>query len=741
LKKEKKKKTALQTAATSIQLPLIILDPGGKLLFCNSQADELLASWKDYYGVQLKSLPFMKRLIELMKKHEIYIEFKESIEDKTYLFSATLHHDPEKRKPKYILIFRDITYEVKLSEDLHRSQEDYKALIETLPDIVWKLDSDFRFTYLSPQVERITGYSVSELAGKKLTNFLYDEKEKKRVIKRLSEAFKGEFKEPEMKASFRHKDGHLIFLESSFRLVYDKNNKIIGIYGVAKDITYRKMIEDNLRRMAAVYQNAIDAIFLFDRDAKIISCNAKFYETYNRNPKNTLGKTIYETICRSEDVEETRKIVREIFQGKKFQREWEDLLPDGSAIYLSTTMFPIFSETGKVLYGVSVNHDITERVRLENRLKTSEERYRNLADNINNIIFSFDNRGRFVALNKFGRNLLGINESDVTGKKPIDVMPPELANFTVRNLRKVLKNKRPLHVEEKVLIGGSKRYFITEYRPLLDEKGNLNQIIGVSHDVSEIIEARKKAEEASRMKSEFFTNVSHEIRTPLNAAIGFAYLIKQLHMNRENDCDIKDRVVSYANSIEEAGKTLSRVLEDILDMARIEAGKINIIKEKFSLVELVRAQMNIFLPQVGEKSLSYEFTTDASDYILYTDKARLGQILLNLIGNAVKFTKTGGVEVEIKTGKDVIYIMVKDTGIGISKKDIKKIFEPFIQTVESMSLGHFGTGLGLTISRKLGNLLEFPISCKSELYRGSVFTVEIPSHSIVEIIKKEGGNY
>ncbi|MCL5036138.1 MAG: PAS domain S-box protein [Chloroflexi bacterium] len=720
-----------------IPLPFVILSADGKILNSNKKAQELLSGWRENLGMDLLETGFMKDIIAGMQKGNIYNETQQDIGGGTYLFSVTYHFDPVKNASEYFVIFRDISRNVKLAEDLRRSQEDYRNLLESLPDVIWRVDSDLRFTYLSPQVEQMFGYKPSDLIGKKLTDYLYDDDERRRVAERLEAAFRGEFKEPQMKASFCHKEGRLVFIESSFHLIRDDNGKIVGVNGAARNVTYRKMIEDNLRRLAAVYQNATEAIFLFDRNANIISGNAKFYEFYIRNPENTLGRTIYETICLPEDIEATKQVVEGVFQGKRFNREWTDVRPDGSKVYVSTTIFPINSDGLKVLYGVSMNHDITDRVELERNLVNSEKRYRSLADNVNDIIYSYDNKGRFITANKFALNILGISESEIRGKLPSDIMPASMSEAIEKNVRKVIRNKRPLHVEEKINMFGKERFLITEISPILDEKGNLMQVAGVSHDVTEIVEARRRAEEANRMKSEFFANVSHEIRTPLNAAIGFAYLIKQLlQSDKGKPGEIKEKAIGYADAIEESGRSLSRVLEDILNMARIEAGKINIVKDKFSLRDLVVTQVNIFKKQAEEKSLLYTFSMDADDYILHSDRARLGQIILNLVGNAVKFTDSGSVKVAAFGEKDgSVRLDVIDTGIGISSNETGNIFEPFIQAGAGSELKYGGSGLGLTISKRLCDLLGFAISYKSRLNKGTTFTVTIPRETVIRAVK------
>lgn len=235
------------------------------------------------------------------------------------------------------------------------------------------------------------------------------------------------------------------------------------------------------------------------------------------------------------------------------------------------------------------------------------------------------------------------------------------------------------------------------------------------------LEDKILAESLNRTKSEFLANMSHELRTPLNSIIGFSDLLLT-----GNFGELNDKQIRFASNISNSGKDLLNIINDILDLSKIEAGKVILNYEDVSLRQTVDEIVKTLTPLSSKKDQSLE-ASHIEDVVIQADKGKLKQILLNLIGNAIKFTPSGGsINISSYLKDDMANIQIKDTGIGISPEDQKKLFEPFKQLDSNLTREHTGTGLGLSLVKKLVELHNGTVSVESEVEKGSAFTVSLP---------------
>lgn len=396
--------------------------------------------------------------------------------------------------------------------------------------------------------------------------------------------------------------------------------------------------------------------------------------------------------------------------------------------------------------------DITERKQREKELWASEEKSRSIMENSADAIFISDPRGKYVYTNKAVTDMLGFASEEMKRKTINDIIPQNKKDEYLEIFEKVLsQGKAYAEVEllkkdgnfisadlNSVLLPGGLVYAscrdITErkrtQKELLDHRDRLEEL--VKERTEELSNAKKEAEEANRAKSEFLANMSHEIRTPLNAILGYTDLLNSLLVEKIQ----KD----YLNSIYLSGRSLLKLINDILDLAKIEAGKLELEYDYVEAYSFFSEFERIFSLKVLEKGL--KFILDISSGTpsgLYIDEARVRQIIFNILGNAVKFTSEGSIILKVfvenprvvTSSKDKVeelidlVIEVSDTGIGISNKIKDLIFEPFTQVGSLEKTG--GTGLGLSITKKLLSLMNGSISVRSKPCRGSTFTLRIPA--------------
>ncbi len=396
-----------------------------------------------------------------------------------------------------------------------------------------------------------------------------------------------------------------------------------------------------------------------------------------------------------------------------------------------------------------LEEEIAERKHIEDELRKLNTDFVTLLENTSDFIYYKDQDNRFLFCSQILANITGHQSwRDMIGKDDFDVFPEEMARIyreeeqLILSEGKVLLNKVDPYFDAQ----GGRRWVNTNKWPVFDDKEKVVGIFGISRDITEQKQAeeelvqyrehleetvqqrteelrlaRDAAEAANRAKSVFLANMSHELRTPLNAILGFAQLMRQDHSVGPNQSE-------NLEIINNSGDHLLRLINDVLEIAKIEAGKLQLEINTFNLHELVREVGDMMRLKAQQKGLQLE-QDQSSDFprFIKGDEARLRQILVNLVSNAVKFTEQGGVTIRLHSKRNAVHhllIEVEDTGPGISSIDQQRLFKPFEQLSLDSSQG--GTGLGLAIVQQFVQLMGGSVSVESELGQGSLFRVDLP---------------
>jgi PAS domain S-box-containing protein len=385
--------------------------------------------------------------------------------------------------------------------------------------------------------------------------------------------------------------------------------------------------------------------------------------------------------------------------------------------------------------------EILEREKAENALVESEKRFRTLFEQSPLSVQLLSVDGRTIQVNSAWKRLWGFSEEFVQEyilKNYNMLEDPQLAEkgilTIIRDGFQGRGGKIPaIYYDSTVLEGKARGRWVEGYiEPVLNDAGQVQQVVLIHQDVTEKVEferdlkaARDAAEEASRLKSAFLANMSHEIRTPLAAILGFSELLK----NRQIPDEEADE---YLAIIDRSGKALTKIIDDILDLSKVEAGRLKIETVSVDLNELINEVFALFRKQAQLRGISIVFENEtAAEMLVQTDPARLRQILINLVGNAMKFTQAGEINTKLEilssAGDSSLKITVRDTGVGIPTEQQANLFQPFSQIDSSRTRQFGGTGLGLVLSRRLAQAMGGDVYLQSsEIDRGSTFVVILP---------------
>jgi PAS domain S-box-containing protein len=371
---------------------------------------------------------------------------------------------------------------------------------------------------------------------------------------------------------------------------------------------------------------------------------------------------------------------------------------------------------------------------IENRtsaLKTAEAQFGGFLQNapINMSVKCTD--GHYLIVNASMGRFYGVPEASLVGKRNRDIAEPEMAAIVEAADAEVLATGRPLIRENRYHWRGTELWFQEIKFPIRDSNGQTVAIGSIGIDITrtkaaqeELIEAKERAEAANQAKSQFLANMSHELRTPLNAILGFSEIIARQAIGPVDAA----RVRAYAEDIHESGKLLMKIINDILDLSKIEAGRLNLVDGPCDLHDIVRTTLNLVGNAAQTKNLRLNNMLPAKLPIVRAEERALTQVLLNLLNNAVKFTLPGGeITLEAAPVPDGLALSVTDTGIGIASEDIPLVFSAFGQVEDAFVRGHEGAGLGLPIARSLVELMDGKLDLHSRVGIGTRVTIWLPA--------------
>ena len=590
---------------------------------------------------------------------------------------------------------------------------------------------DGYFKNLNPSWQKTLGFTREELMSKPYLEFTHPD-DRQATVAEVNGLEKGE-----VTLSFENrylcKDGSYKWLLWNAVSVPEQQL----IYAVGRDVTESRRAEEVRRHLAAVVDSSEDAIISKDLQGTITAWNPGAEKLFGYTSAEAIGKPMEMLFPPGRENEESEILAR-ISHGERVEHfDTVRVGKDGKYIHVAVMISPIRGSSGAIVGSSKIARDITERRRAQELLQQSEERHRKLFDNNPHPTWVYDRETlRFLAVNRAAIEKYGYSAEEFRAMTIKEIRPPEDVPALLKNIKElsntngnmgIWKHRQKNGTDIDVEITSYRMNFagreavvvvavdVSQRRRDEAEKQKITDRLAASNRELEL--RNREVERATKMKSKFLANMSHELRTPLNAIVGFSDL-----MAEETPGPLNNKQKRFVNHIKQASAHLLQLINDILDLSKIEAGQLEIHSEEFLVKDALPEVLSTIDPLAMAKNIRITQKVESKSHVK-ADRVRFKQILYNLLSNAVKFTPKGGqVGIECVDHWDFVRVSVTDTGIGIRPEDQKIVFEEFRQVEGSAKDTHEGTGLGLAITKRLVEQQGGQISLESELGKGSRFT-------------------
>lgn len=753
----------LTTLVSNFHSGILIEDEKQKVLFVNKEfcgvfsfreePDELAG--KDFSGFteQVKHLfSDPENFLATTKaahtvRNRVYVDEVTMLNGKIYqrFFIPILINDVYKG---HLWEYSDITEKHNFEKKLVELTNMQDAILNGTNYSIIYTDAGGTIKLFNQGAEDMLGYKAGEMVNLKSPDIFHDEQE---VIKRAGElrldlgreikpgfdVFVEKAREGKIETrewTYIHKDGRRFPVMLSVSAIRDAGGGITGFMGIAHDLTSQKEAEVALKqseeRYRTIVENSSDIIYKTDISGGFIYVNQVAERLTGYSREELLGMK-YTDLIRPDKKQETVNFYKEQLVQKRQSTYYE---------------FPIISKNGTEKWiGQSVQLsltsprsaeftalaiDITERKRYERNMQRQKEKYMGIITNMNLGLIEVDLEERIMYANPGFSGISGYSEEELMGKKATELF----VRFNKETMKKKIEQRLQgvsdmyeMLVQDK---RGEPRWWMISGAPNYDEKGNVTGSIGIHLDITEkkklekeLEIAKETAEASAKAQATFLANMSHEIRTPLNGIIG---MIRELTFE-----NLKDKQRRYVQNAAVASEHLLSVLNNVLDISKIEAGELSLDRYHFLLNDVIQDVKSIMLVNANEKGLLLGIDIHKlKDNVYVGDAARLRQILLNLVGNAIKFTDKGGVYLDCtvkqtSAAMHMIRFVVEDTGIGMDESYQNKLFKKFSQEDSSISRKYGGTGLGMAITREIIQLMNGEIKLKSRKNEGTRIEITI----------------
>ncbi|WP_460966931.1 PAS domain S-box protein [Spirosoma migulaei] len=678
--------------------------------------------------------PLQRRFNRL--KHQLACQQKEQRRIERRLNIKKIQLDKSKEQCRLLTATLNQHLESKWEQE-RQSEYHYRQLIDSVRDIIFKISPEGYFTFANSMMESCFGYAQSELIGRHFVHLVLPDYRARLIAFYQTMLQTGQ---PHTYIEFpaRTKDGSTIWIGQTVSLVKN-DQQVLELVAVARDITQRKLTEDSFQltqaRLESLITNLHTGVLVEDENRKIILTNQLYCDQFgiNRTPESLVGQAFLSVAVPPaslfRDADQFLDRMNEVVDNQLAVRDEVIHLSDGRI--MEWDYIPIWL-TDHYRGHLWKYRDITQKYQSDERIRKSEEKYRTIMNTMELGLLEVDNNQTILRAYERFCNMMGYTQEELVGKNAAELLVhPEFKPVIDQQQGQRERGNAGSYELALIRKDGTRVWVLVSGVPIFDEHGVLVGSMGIHYDLSErkrleeeLARARQIAEEARHTEKQFLANMSHEIRTPLNAILGFSNLLETTSLTIEQK--------EFASFIRTAGKNLLNIVNDILDISKIEAGMLPLESIPFSIPSLADSIRTMLHSAAIEKNLWLLVETDPTlPPVVLGDPTRLTQILVNLLNNAIKFTQQGGVRVRIDkvaetTDSVRVRFSVQDTGIGMAADILPFIFERFRQASDFTTRYYGGTGLGLNIVKSLAEMQGGWVSVASTLGEGSRFTLEIP---------------
>jgi PAS domain S-box-containing protein len=633
----------------------------------------------------------------------------------------------------YIGLCADITDRRRAELTLEESEERFRIMADSCPVAIWVTDAEGANRFVNRAYLDYTGKTLEQVEAGQWKALIHpdDAPEFLRIFERSLKQHLPFGNE----ARLLRADSKWRWAETYATPRLAPSGEFLGLVGICRDITDRKQAEQALQASEAKFRQLAENIhevfwMMNAAGTEVLYVGPAYEQIWGRTCASLYSSPMdWMEAIHPQDREHARTLFLRQLQGEIIDSEYRILTPDGQEKWIRDRAFPVRDANGVLIRIAGIAEEFTDRRRADEALRASEERFRQLAENIRDVfriipIASSENLYVSPAYEQiWGRSMESIYQNPASWR---DAVHPDDQRQAEQMAADQLRGK-PVEVEYRIFTpDGQEKWIRDRAFPVRDPNGVLIRVAGIAEEITErkryeteLVRAREEADAANGAKSRFLANMSHEIRTPMNGVIGMNQLLLETDLTPDQR--------HYAEVAQDSGRTLLALIDDILDLAKIETGKIVLENAGFSLGHTVEDVVHLLSPQASAKGLRFETRVSPKiPLVLCGDAHRLRQIVTNLAANAIKFTDRGGVtlEAELESLRDrtaTVRFSIADTGIGLSDDQIPALFSPFVQADASTTRRFGGTGLGLAIAKQLVEKMGGHIGVNSCPGQGSTF--------------------
>jgi len=618
------------------------------------------------------------------------------------------------QSPDDAIIDRDITQRKQLEEKLEESEKRFRALIENSADGIALVDRQGILHYASPSIVRSTGYTPEELLGSQGFNHVHPD-DLPSVLELFSCLLEEHSKTISASFRYQHKDGTFQWMEGTATNLLDEPGVRMIVFNF-RDITARKQAEEELRqseqRFRLLAEHSPDIIARLDRDLRHLYVNPATVKVTGIPAEVYVGQTNRALGMPEDLVASWDTHLRTVFEtGQQQTLEFSFPSPTGVKQY-QTLLVPEYDTQGSIMSVLCVSRDVTDLKQLQERVWKSEQQLQAIIDGSTALIYLKDTQGRYLLINTQFEKLFHVTKKQMVGKTTFDLFPKEIAGTLEAHNQEILQVGTERAWEEVVSLDDGWHTYLSVKFPLFDPTGVPYAVCGISTDITE----RKKLE---KRKDDFISMASHELKTPVTSIAAFAELL-QLLCEQEGDA----KYLPYLSQMNTQVARLTRLINDVLDLSKIQAGKLALQKTFVDLNTLVKETVETLQLTTKKHQL---LVVGAVNTQVWADQDRIGQVLTNLLANAIRYApEPGNILVHLSEEENAVTLAVQDFGIGIPPEHQAKIFERYYRVGGKTENTFPGLGMGLYISHEIVQHHGGCMWVDSAVGKGSTFSFSLP---------------